>query len=129
MYLRFYCILKTCSLIVLIGATHSVAWTVPPSENHCVANHKPFCLDLHETTFGYLKIFLEKYATCFNPESSPKPFKTSDEHNRFILFTLKLLSTHLNLCINGNLNSSVICQHAKALRIVLFRYLSKFKDY
>lgn len=105
----------------LSGATHSVAWTVPPSDSYCVANHKPFCVDLHEKTFGYLKIFLEKYATSFIPDKPPAPFKTSDEHKQFILFTLKLLSSHLHLCINGNLDAIVLSQHATALRVVLFR--------
>lgn len=109
------------SIVLFLGATHSVAWTTPPSENYCVCNHKPFCLDLHEKTFGYLKVFLEKYAVCFTPESPPAPFTTFSEQNKFILFTLKLLSTHLNMCINGNLDASILSQHATALRRVLFR--------
>lgn len=70
---------------------------------------------------GYLRLFLEKYTTSFIPGKPPPPFKTSEDHNKFVLFSLKLLSTHLNLCITGSLNPGVLCQHEKALRTVLFR--------
>ncbi|KAG5885881.1 hypothetical protein JTB14_019144 [Gonioctena quinquepunctata] len=103
------------------GTSHSIAWTSVPSESQNITKHKPFCLDLHERTFGFLKIFLEKYARTFAYETPPLPFKTAEEHNKFVLLSLKLLCTHLNLCINGNLNTAVLNNHAKALRTALFR--------
>ncbi|XP_074033510.1 probable E3 ubiquitin-protein ligase HERC1 isoform X2 [Leptinotarsa decemlineata] len=103
------------------GTSHSIAWTSVPSEITNVTKHKPFCLDLHEKTFGMLKLFLEKYTKSFVYEKPPPPFKTVEEHNQFVLLTLKLLCTHLNLCINANLNTNVLNSHAKALRTALFR--------
>ncbi|KAJ8965419.1 hypothetical protein NQ314_004172 [Rhamnusium bicolor] len=103
------------------GTSHSIAWTSVPAESQHITKHRPFCLDLHEKTFGYLKVFLEKYTVTFTYDHPPLPFKSAEEHNRFVLLSLKLLCTHLNLCINGNLNTSVLNKHAKALRTVLFR--------
>ncbi|XP_050515460.1 probable E3 ubiquitin-protein ligase HERC1 isoform X1 [Diabrotica virgifera virgifera] len=103
------------------GTSHSIAWTSTPAENPHATKHRPFCLDLHENTFGSLKVFLEKYTVSFKYTAPPQPFKTAEEHQRFVLLTLKLLCTHLNLCINGNLSTSVLNTHAKALRAVLFR--------
>ncbi|CAG9853588.1 unnamed protein product [Phyllotreta striolata] len=105
------------------GTSHSVAWTSIPSESPHITKHRPFCLDLHEKTFEFLKIFLEKYTVSFDYKSPPLPFKTPEEHTKFVLLTLKLLSTHLNLCINGNLNTNALNAHAKVLRTALFRLI------
>ncbi|XP_057655201.1 probable E3 ubiquitin-protein ligase HERC1 isoform X1 [Diorhabda carinulata] len=103
------------------GTSHSIAWTTTSTESQHVTKQKTFCLDLHETTFGYLKIFLEKYTKTFKYETPPLPFKLSEEHQKFVLLTLKILITHLNLCIHGNLDTNVLNTHAKALRTALFR--------
>ncbi|XP_030752542.1 probable E3 ubiquitin-protein ligase HERC1 [Sitophilus oryzae] len=103
------------------GTSHSIAWTSVPAENHQITRHKPFCLDLHEKTFNYFKVFLEKYTNCFTYEKPPQPFKTREDHENFIILTLKLLCTHFHLCISANLNTNVLNKHAKELRTALFR--------
>ncbi|KAJ8985352.1 hypothetical protein NQ317_008383 [Molorchus minor] len=103
------------------GTSHSIAWTTTSSDSHHIAKHKPFCLDLHEKTFGCIKTFLEKYTVSFKYDHPPPPFASLEEHARFVLISLKLLRTHLNLCINGNINASILSKHAKALRMALFR--------
>ncbi|KAK9884642.1 hypothetical protein WA026_007479 [Henosepilachna vigintioctopunctata] len=103
------------------GTSHSIAWTSVPTESTQVIRHKPFCLDLHENTFELFKKFLEKYTDTFNYDKPPLPFKTSADHYRFVLLCLKLLCTHLNLCINGKTGTHELVKHAKSLRTVLFR--------
>ncbi|KAF2886888.1 hypothetical protein ILUMI_19285, partial [Ignelater luminosus] len=103
--------------------SHSIVWTSTPIENRQITRHRPFCLDLHERTFELLKNFLEKYTNSFYEEYPPAPFRNSNEHHRFVLLCLKLLSTHLNLCVNGGLSNSVLGSQAKGLRILLFRLI------
>ncbi|XP_018567016.1 probable E3 ubiquitin-protein ligase HERC1 [Anoplophora glabripennis] len=107
------------------GTSHSLAWTSKPKENQYITKHRPFCLDLHDKTFELLKIFLEKYTTSFTYNSPPLPFASPDEHKRFVLCCLKLLYIHLNICISGNLDTKVLKQHSKELRILLFRLIDK----
>nr|CAH7744976.1 unnamed protein product [Callosobruchus chinensis] len=101
------------------GTSHSIAWTTPPYDNHNVTKHRPFCLDLHEKTFAYLESFLSKYASSFATDRLPTPFETPEDRDKFVLHALKLLATHLNLCVTGN-HSEVLANHAKALRTDLF---------
>ncbi|CAH1979985.1 unnamed protein product [Acanthoscelides obtectus] len=101
------------------GTSHSIAWTTPPFDNHNVTKHRPFCLDLHEKTFAYLETFLSKYASSFATDRLPAPFETPEDRCKFVLHTLKLLATHLNLCATGN-HSEVLAKHAKPLRTTLF---------
>ncbi|XP_019763936.2 probable E3 ubiquitin-protein ligase HERC1 isoform X1 [Dendroctonus ponderosae] len=105
------------------GTSHSIAWTMLPSEKQHIAGHKTFCLDLHENTFKYIKVFLQKYAADFSYEDSqpPQPFQSRKEHQDFVLWTLKLLCTHFNLCINSERNAGVLGRHAKDIRLALFR--------
>ncbi|XP_076258464.1 putative E3 ubiquitin-protein ligase HERC1 isoform X2 [Rhynchophorus ferrugineus] len=102
------------------GTSHSFAWTSLPIENHQITKHKPFCLDLHENTFNYFKIFLNKYATSFVYEEPPQPFQSREDHEHFVIVTLKLLCTHFHLCIHANVDNDVLNMHAKELRIALF---------
>lgn len=102
------------------GTSHSLAWTSIPLENQQITRHKPFCLDLHEKTFELLKIFLDKYAKDFYAPQVPKPFKTSQEHHKFVLLCLKLLQTHLTLCKSGGLGKNILGPNAKPLRGILF---------
>lgn len=96
-------------------------WTSTPVENRQVTRHRPFCLDLHERTFELLKHFLEKFTVSFYDNYPPLPFRTSIEHHRFVLLCLRMLLTHLHLCINGGLNNGVLGAQAKGLRTLLFR--------
>lgn len=108
---------------VILGTTHSIAWTSMPAEKEHITEDKPFCLDLHEKTFEILKNFLTKYTVSFTYETPPPPFKTAQEHHKFVLLCLKLLSTHLSLCINRNLGDNLLINHTKQLRTTLFRFV------
>ncbi|KAF5301595.1 hypothetical protein FQR65_LT08900 [Abscondita terminalis] len=105
------------------GTSHSIVWTSLPTESQQITRHRPFCLDLHERTFELLKHFLEKYANCFYDKNPPNPFLTTAEHHHFVLLCLKLLYTHLNLCVNGCLNTGILGSQAKGLRALLFRLM------
>ncbi|KAF5282986.1 hypothetical protein FQA39_LY04857 [Lamprigera yunnana] len=105
------------------GTSHSIVWTSLPTENRHITRHRPFCLDLHERTFELLKIFLEKYTNSFYNKYPPAPFITSIEHHHFVLLCLKLLYTHLNLCVSGCLNTGILGSQAKGLRALLFRLM------
>ncbi|KAK4883685.1 hypothetical protein RN001_007004 [Aquatica leii] len=105
------------------GTSHSIVWTSLPTENQQITRHRPFCLDLHERTFELLKIFLEKYTNSFYDKYPPAPFLTSSEHHHFVLLCLKLLYTHLNLCVNGCINTGILGSQAKGLRALLFRLM------
>ncbi|KAK5649906.1 hypothetical protein RI129_000935 [Pyrocoelia pectoralis] len=91
-----------------------------PMESQQITRHRPFCLDIHERTFELLKIFLEKYTKNFYEKYPPAPFLTSIEHHHFVLLCLKLLFTHLTLCVNGGLNTAILGTQAKGLRSLLF---------
>lgn len=104
------------------GTSHSLAWTAIPYENQQILRHRPFCLDLHERAFEIIKIFLEKYADNFFADEPKFPFKSVGEHHNFVMMCLKLLSTHLNLCISIGLTNNVLGAQAKQLRAILFRY-------
>ncbi|XP_045467504.1 probable E3 ubiquitin-protein ligase HERC1 isoform X2 [Harmonia axyridis] len=103
------------------GTSHSIAWTSIPSECPMILRHKIFCLDLHENTFKLFNKFLEKYTNTFKYEMPPVPFKTTSDHQRFVLLCLRLLCNHLSLCFNGNLGHNMLRKHSKSLRTVLFR--------
>lgn len=103
------------------GTSHSIAWTTPPADKQHIAKRKPFCLDLHERTFELFKNFLEKYTESFYEKTPPLPFNTADEHHRFVQLCLKLLCTNLNLCVSNGLNGKVLGEHAKDLRVLLFK--------
>ncbi|XP_031334464.1 probable E3 ubiquitin-protein ligase HERC1 isoform X1 [Photinus pyralis] len=105
------------------GTSHSIVWTSVPIESRQIARHRPFCLDIHERTFELLKIFLEKYTKNFYEKDPPAPFKSSAEHHHFVLLCLKLLFTHLTLCVNGGLNTTILGQQAKGLRSLLFNLM------
>lgn len=92
-----------------------------PIERQQITEHKPFCVDLHEKTFELFKNFLERYTSTFYHEEPPAPFRNLAEHHRFVLLCLKLLCTHLNLCVLGGLNSKVLGSQTKDLRVLLFR--------
>lgn len=103
------------------GTSHSVAWTAFPVEQQLVIWHRPFCIDLHEDTFGLLRVFLEKYGDNFYGETPPKPFATEADHHKFIHLCTKLLYTHLSLSLTGGLTSSMLGKEASLLRHILFR--------
>ncbi|CAB3370488.1 Hypothetical predicted protein [Cloeon dipterum] len=103
------------------GTSHSVAWTALPSGRQVVTWHRPFCVDLQEKTFEYLRIFLEQYCDGFESAKPPQPFNSVEEHHRFVHHCLKLLCTHLSLSLAGGLGSSVLGMQSQPLRQLLFR--------
>lgn len=65
---------------------------------HIVAMHRPFCVDLQETTFATLRSFLEHYCHSFGTESPPAPFKAHRcDINKFSLSWMCMLLIEL-LC-------------------------------
>lgn len=42
-----------------------------------VAWHRPYCVDLEESTFSHLRSFLERYCDGINSEVPPLPFPSS----------------------------------------------------
>ncbi|XP_071450243.1 probable E3 ubiquitin-protein ligase HERC1 [Hetaerina americana] len=103
------------------GTSHSVAWTAMPTDRQVVTWHRPFCMDLQEKTFSYLRQFLEKYCDFDDEDKYPLPFNSSSEHHKFVSLCLKLLCTHLSLASSGGLTTSVLGNQAGPLRHLLFK--------
>ncbi|KAJ8960520.1 hypothetical protein NQ318_013805 [Aromia moschata] len=98
------------------GTSHSIAWTSVPTESHHVMKHRPFCLDLHEKTFGCIKTFLEKYTVSFAYDRPPQPFRSAEEHTRFVVLSLKLLCTHLQFANREAIHVSPTDDSARKLQ-------------
>lgn len=47
-----------------------------------VAWHRPYCVDLEESTFSHLRSFLERYCDKINSEIPPLPFPSS----RYVIY-------------------------------------------
>lgn len=47
------------------------------SSRQVVAWHRPYCVDLEESTFSHLRCFLERYCDKINSEIPPLPFPSS----------------------------------------------------
>uniref|UniRef100_A0A8C1RPW7 E3 ubiquitin-protein ligase HERC1 n=1 Tax=Cyprinus carpio TaxID=7962 RepID=A0A8C1RPW7_CYPCA len=85
---------------ITAGTSHSLAWTAVPTDRQLVAWHRPFCVDLEESTFTYLRSFLERYCDGISGDTPPAPFPSKREHHQFVLLCMKLLSIHLSLLMN-----------------------------
>uniref|UniRef100_A0A8C4Q7E9 HECT and RLD domain containing E3 ubiquitin protein ligase family member 1 n=1 Tax=Eptatretus burgeri TaxID=7764 RepID=A0A8C4Q7E9_EPTBU len=105
------------------GTSHSLSWTALPTDRQVVAWHRPFCVDLEESTFCHIRSFLEHYYDRINSDTPPAPFPTSREHHHFVLLCLKLLSTHLSLAMAGGVATSILGNQARPLRNLLFRLM------
>ncbi|XP_048649174.1 probable E3 ubiquitin-protein ligase HERC1 [Marmota marmota marmota] len=88
-----------------------------------VAWHRPYCVDLEESTFSHLRSFLERYCDKINSEIPPLPFPSSREHHNFLKLCLKLLSNHLALALAGGVATSILGRQAGPLRNLLFRLM------
>ncbi|XP_072428176.1 probable E3 ubiquitin-protein ligase HERC1 isoform X3 [Chiloscyllium punctatum] len=108
---------------ITAGTSHSLAWTAPPTDRQLVAWHRPFCVDLEESTFSYLRTFLDRYCDGINNEVPPQPFFSQREHHNFVYLCLKLLSTHLSLAQAGGTGAAVLGQQGRPLRNLLFRLI------
>ncbi|KAM5242072.1 putative E3 ubiquitin-protein ligase HERC1 isoform 19-T29 [Hipposideros larvatus] len=105
------------------GTSHSLAWTALPRDRQVVAWHRPYCVDLEESTFSHLRSFLERYCEKINSEVPPLPFPSSREHHNFLKLCLKLLSNHLALALAGGVATSILGRQAGPLRNLLFRLM------
>ncbi|XP_041057144.1 probable E3 ubiquitin-protein ligase HERC1 isoform X1 [Carcharodon carcharias] len=108
---------------ITAGTSHSLAWTAAPTDRQLVAWHRPFCVDLVESTFSYLRTFLDRYCDGINSEVPPQPFFSQREHHHFVFLCLKLLSTHLSLAQAGGTGAAVLGQQGRPLRNLLFRLI------
>ncbi|XP_055971788.1 probable E3 ubiquitin-protein ligase HERC1 [Sorex fumeus] len=105
------------------GTSHSLAWTALPRDRQVVAWHRPYCVDLEESTFSHLRSFLERYCDRINSDVPPLPFPSSREHHNFLKLCLKLLSNHLALALAGGVATSILGRQAGPLRNLLFRLM------
>uniref|UniRef100_A0A669BGH0 HECT-type E3 ubiquitin transferase n=1 Tax=Oreochromis niloticus TaxID=8128 RepID=A0A669BGH0_ORENI len=105
------------------GTSHSLAWTALPRDRQVVAWHRPYCVDLEESTFSHLRSFLERYCDGINSEVPPLPFPSSREHHNFLKLCLRLLSNHLALALAGGVATSILGRQARPLRNLLFRLM------
>ncbi|XP_075939248.1 putative E3 ubiquitin-protein ligase HERC1 [Anarhichas minor] len=103
------------------GTSHSLAWTALPRDRQVVAWHRPYCVDLEESTFSHLRSFLERYCDGINSEVPPLPFPSSREHHNFLKLCLRLLSNHLALA--GGVATSILGRQARPLTKLLFRLM------
>ncbi|XP_066448386.1 probable E3 ubiquitin-protein ligase HERC1 isoform X1 [Eleutherodactylus coqui] len=105
------------------GTSHSLAWTALPRDRQVVAWHRPYCVDLEESTFFHLRSFLERYCEKINSDVPPSPFPSSREHHHFLKLCLKMLSNHLALALAGGVATSILGRQAGPLRNLLFRLM------
>ncbi|XP_031681979.1 probable E3 ubiquitin-protein ligase HERC1 isoform X1 [Oncorhynchus kisutch] len=108
---------------ITAGTSHSLAWTAVPTDRQLVAWHRPFCVDLEESTFTYLRSFLERYCDGIGGEMPPAPFPSRREHHQFVLLCMKLLSIHLSLAHAGGTGATVLGAQGRPLRNLLFRLI------
>ncbi|XP_028317880.1 probable E3 ubiquitin-protein ligase HERC1 [Gouania willdenowi] len=108
---------------ITAGTSHSLAWTAVPSDRHLVAWHRPFCVDLEESTFAYLRNFLESFCDGISNDSPPAPFLSKRDHHHFLLLCMKLLSIHLSLAHAGGTGTVVLGSQGRPLRNLLFRLI------
>ncbi|XP_009067927.1 PREDICTED: probable E3 ubiquitin-protein ligase HERC1, partial [Acanthisitta chloris] len=109
---------------ISIGDSHCLALSHGKTSNvQVVAWHRPYCVDLEESTFSHLRSFLEHYCDKINSEIPPLPFPSSREHHNFLKLCLKLLSNHLALALAGGVATSILGRQAGPLRNLLFRLM------
>ncbi|KAM4720559.1 putative E3 ubiquitin-protein ligase HERC1 isoform 3-T4 [Anableps anableps] len=108
---------------ITAGTSHSLAWTAVPTDRQLVAWHRPFCVDLEESTFTYLRNFLEMYCDGIGNDTPPAPFLSKRDHHHFLLLCMKLLSIHLSLAHAGGTGAMVLGAQGRPLRNLLFRLI------
>ncbi|XP_040012788.1 probable E3 ubiquitin-protein ligase HERC1 isoform X4 [Xiphias gladius] len=108
---------------ITAGTSHSLAWTAVPTDRQLVAWHRPFCVDLEESTFAYLRNFLESYCDGIGNDTPPAPFLSKRDHHQFLLLCMKLLAIHLSLAHAGGTGAMVLGAQSRPLRNLLFRLI------
>ncbi|VVC31643.1 Hypothetical protein CINCED_3A017272 [Cinara cedri] len=73
------------------GTSHSVAWTTLPPDRKTNVWHSPFCIDLNESTFKWLRQCIEKY--CEQIESHQ--YTPNDINEEMLILSLNMLTNHL----------------------------------
>ncbi|KAF7696652.1 hypothetical protein HF521_005070 [Silurus meridionalis] len=108
---------------ITAGTSHSLAWTAVPTDRQLVAWHRPFCVDLEESTFTFLRNFLERYCDSISEDTPPAPFISKREHHQFVLLCMKLLSIHLSLAHAGGTGAMVLGAQGRPIRNLLYRLI------
>lgn len=80
-------------------------------------------MDLEESTFTYLRNFLESYCDGIGNDTPPAPFLSKRDHHHFLLLCMKLLSIHLSLAHAGGTGAMVLGAQGRPLRNLLFRLI------
>uniref|UniRef100_A0A1B6CXM2 B30.2/SPRY domain-containing protein n=1 Tax=Clastoptera arizonana TaxID=38151 RepID=A0A1B6CXM2_9HEMI len=110
--------IKICQITA--GTSHSIAWTMPPSERLSSIENQPFIVDVEESTFTILHSLLEKYCESFNHEEIPQPFTSSKDHETFVLLCLQLLCNHLGMKSNSKFLPN---EQSNLLKELLFKLI------
>ncbi|KTF72912.1 hypothetical protein cypCar_00046699, partial [Cyprinus carpio] len=105
------------------GTSHSLAWTALPRDRQVVAWHRPYCVDLEESTFSHLRSFLERYCDGINNEIPPLPFPSSKEHHNFLNYVYGSCPSPGCLGAGGGVATSILGRQARPLRNLLFRLM------
>lgn len=86
-----------CVLFVCVGGDLCSVCFMPAfsssSHRQVVAWHRPYCVDLEESTFSHLRSFLEQYCDKINSEVPPLPFPSSRYLFPGLLQSLLLLNS------------------------------------
>ncbi|XP_063108505.1 probable E3 ubiquitin-protein ligase HERC1 [Cavia porcellus] len=104
------------------GTSHSLAWTALSRDRQVVAWHRPYCVDLEESTISHLRSFLERYCDKINSEILPC-LSHHQGNISFLKLCLKLLSNHLALALAGGVATSILGRQAGPLQNLLFRLM------
>lgn len=86
-----------------------------------VAWHRPFCVDLEESTFTYLRNFLESYCDGIESDAPPAPFlsKRYEANTPSVLIILyNLLWDHIIVSVSSvqnGLQNNVLCAVVSSL--------------
>ncbi len=77
----FFFFVLFCFCLSLIKFFRNVSYLIYQSYvyvyRQVVAWHRPYCVDLEESTFSHLRSFLERYCDGINNEIPPLPFPSS----------------------------------------------------
>ncbi|XP_025408544.1 probable E3 ubiquitin-protein ligase HERC1 isoform X2 [Sipha flava] len=100
------------------GTSHSVAWTTLPPDRQTNVWHSPFCIDLHESTFKWLRQFIEKYCEQIESHQSTP----NDLNEEMLILSLNMLNNHLFFArVSGHDFSKLLGNETSQLRTLLLK--------
>ncbi|XP_027837521.2 probable E3 ubiquitin-protein ligase HERC1 [Aphis gossypii] len=100
------------------GTSHSVAWTTLPPDRQTNVWHSPFCIDLHESTFKWLRQFIEKYCEQIESHQSTP----NDINEEMLILSLNMLNNHLFFArVSGHNFSKLLGNETSQLRTLLLK--------